>query len=246
MESGDHRAQLYLGLSTAGLADGAGISAFHMHPLGNFIAERAVSKDEKMLQSCNTDTSGDAISKTKRSRCSSSSQSAKTRPAVCDLTTGCMNLAAGRGCDSLPSLGSLSLPRYSDLSSHSAGMHGGEVVRFAAARAGSVDEEAKNKQVMLNLSTDEGDEEVVGKVKHLRGLEKTNRRLKNDVMLLRLEVELLRQIVELSREDNIAENHVDNAVALEEMSGNDFVAYMHTCTCTHHSELLRMQIPTVF
>jgi hypothetical protein len=36
---------------------------------------------------------------------------------------------------------------------------------------------------------------VAGKVKHLRGLERDNRRLKNGVMMLRLEVELLRQIV---------------------------------------------------
>ena len=37
---------------------------------------------------------------------------------------------------------------------------------------------------------------VAGKVKHLRGLERDNRRLKNGVMMLRLEVELLRQIVQ--------------------------------------------------
>lgn len=246
--------QLGTGLSMAGVADGAGFWAVHL--VRDFVVEREglLDKDSTrtdatmLLEGGSTVDSRGAAARlqSKRLRCSSANQPAKTRPGVCGASShmGCMSeneecweqdtdIPAGPRCHSPVSPRSLSLPQYADRSPHSAGMQGGHavVLQLVAARAGGADEVHDEATHQGDPSTGPaGDEEVAGKVKHLRGLERTNRRLKNDVMLLRLEVELLRQIVELSRLGNIAGNHANNAA--DEMSGNDFTAYAHECMPT--------------
>ncbi len=67
---------------------------------------------------------------------------------------------------------------------------------YDGANRAAFNEEVGTARLPVYSNAADANVGVAGKVKHLRGLERDNRRLKNGVMMLRLEVELLRQIVQ--------------------------------------------------
>ena len=69
---------------------------------------------------------------------------------------------------------------------------------YDGANREAFNEEVGTARLPVYSSAADANGGVAGKVKHLRGLQLDNRRLKHGVMMLRLEVELLRQIVQLS------------------------------------------------